>query len=92
MSCLCVQQRVSYINCHAFLFNVCLQSTVHEDLLISGIDDGRDWTSEVDDHKPWPRIRTLDQEPLLFLPESEPGPNQEGQRLHHHTEHNQWTG
>eukprot|EP00063_Salmo_salar_P075818 XP_014050653.1 PREDICTED: zinc finger protein 436-like [Salmo salar] len=68
-----------------------VESAVHEDLLISGVACGRDWTSEVADHKPWPRIRTLDQEPSLFLPESEPGPNHEGQRLHH-TEHNQWTG
>ncbi|KAK6324860.1 hypothetical protein J4Q44_G00042020 [Coregonus suidteri] len=69
------------------------ESAVHEDLMISSVADGRDWTSEAAGHKPWPRIRTLDQEPLLFLPESEPGPNYEGQRLHHHhTEHNQWTG
>ncbi|KAM9399598.1 uncharacterized protein ACWYII_031697 isoform 2-T2 [Salvelinus alpinus] len=60
-----------------------------EDLLISGVAGGRDWTSEAAGRKPWPRIRTLDQEPSLFLPKSEPGPNQEGQRLH--TEHNQWT-
>ncbi|XP_029621547.1 Kruppel-like factor 18 isoform X2 [Salmo trutta] len=66
------------------------ESAVHEDLLISGVAGGRDWTSEVAGHKPWPRIRTLDQEPSLFLPELEPGPNREGQRLH--TEHNQWTG
>ncbi|XP_029529651.2 uncharacterized protein LOC115137478 [Oncorhynchus nerka] len=69
-----------------------VESAVHEDLLISGVARGRDWTSEAAGHKPWPRIRTLDQEPSLFLPESEPGPNHEGQRLHHHTEHNQWTG
>uniref|UniRef100_A0A673YCA2 C2H2-type domain-containing protein n=2 Tax=Salmo trutta TaxID=8032 RepID=A0A673YCA2_SALTR len=70
-----------------------VESAVHEDLLISGVARGRDWTSESVGHKPWPRIRTLDQEPSLFLPESEPGPNHEGQRLHHnHTEHNQWTG
>ncbi|XP_064782354.1 uncharacterized protein LOC135506871 [Oncorhynchus masou masou] len=69
-----------------------VESAVHEDLLISGVACGRDWTSEVADHKPWPRIRTLDQELSPFLPESEPGPNHEGQRLHHHTEHNQWTG
>nr|XP_046164508.1 uncharacterized protein LOC124001609 isoform X1 [Oncorhynchus gorbuscha] len=67
-----------------------VESAVHEDLLISGVAGGRDWTSEVAGHKPWPR--TLDQEPSLFLPESEPGPNREGQRLHRHTEHNQWTG
>ncbi|XP_064783264.1 uncharacterized protein LOC135507628 isoform X1 [Oncorhynchus masou masou] len=67
-----------------------VESAVHEDLLISGVAGGRDWTSEVAGHKSWPR--TLDQEPSLFLPESEPGPNREGQRLHHHTEHNQWTG
>ncbi|XP_045076368.1 zinc finger protein 850-like [Coregonus clupeaformis] len=68
-----------------------VESAVHEDLLISGVACWRDWTSEVADHKPWPRNRTLDQEPSLFLPES--GPNLEGQRLHHnhHTEHNQWT-
>ncbi|XP_038856072.1 uncharacterized protein LOC120052914 isoform X5 [Salvelinus namaycush] len=69
-----------------------VESAVHEDLLISGVARGRDWTSESAGHKPWPRIRTLDQEPSLFLPESEPRPNHEGQRLHHHTEHNQWTG
>ncbi|XP_036790362.1 zinc finger protein 497-like isoform X1 [Oncorhynchus mykiss] len=69
-----------------------VESAVHEDLLISGVADGRDWTSEAAGHKPWPRIRTLDQEPSLFLPESEPGPNHEGQRLQHHAEHNQWTG
>eukprot|EP00063_Salmo_salar_P089812 XP_014064647.1 PREDICTED: zinc finger protein 354B-like [Salmo salar] len=69
-----------------------VESAVHEDLLISGVADGRDWTSEVAGHKSWPRIRTLDQESSLFLPESQLGPNQEGQRLHHHTEHNQWTG
>uniref|UniRef100_A0A4W5NJ50 C2H2-type domain-containing protein n=1 Tax=Hucho hucho TaxID=62062 RepID=A0A4W5NJ50_9TELE len=69
------------------------ESAVHEDLLISGVADGRDWTSEAAGHKPWPQIRTLDQEPLLFFPESELGLNHEGQRLHHHhTEHNQWTG
>ncbi|XP_055765361.1 uncharacterized protein LOC129841223 isoform X2 [Salvelinus fontinalis] len=69
-----------------------VESAVHEDLLISGVAGGRHWTSEVVGHKPWPRISTLDQEPSLFLPELEPGPNREGQRLHHHTEHNQWTG
>ncbi|XP_029543049.2 uncharacterized protein LOC115145665 isoform X1 [Oncorhynchus nerka] len=69
-----------------------VESAVHEDLLISSVDGGRDWTSEAAGHKPWPQIRTLDQEPSLFLPESQPGPNHEGQRLHHHTEHNQWTG
>ncbi|XP_045071421.1 zinc finger protein 205-like [Coregonus clupeaformis] len=71
-----------------------VESAVHEDLLMSSVADGRDWTSAAAGHKPWPRIRTLDQEPFLFLPESETGPNQEGQRLnhHHHTEHNQWTG
>ncbi|XP_042167894.1 zinc finger protein 629-like [Oncorhynchus tshawytscha] len=69
-----------------------VESAVHEDLLISGVADGRDWTSEAPGHKPWPRIRTLNQEPSLFLPESEPGPNHEGQRLQHHAEHNQWTG
>ncbi|KAM9530844.1 uncharacterized protein ACWYII_042372 isoform 2-T2 [Salvelinus alpinus] len=68
-----------------------VESAVHESLLTSDVAGGRDWTSEVASHKAWPRIRTLDQEPL-FLPESEPGPNYEGQRLHHHTEHNQWTG
>ncbi|XP_045071241.1 zinc finger protein GLI4-like isoform X2 [Coregonus clupeaformis] len=68
------------------------QSAVHEDLLISGVAGGRDWTSEAAGHKPWPRIRTLDQEQSLFLPESEPGPYRKGQRPHHHTEHNQWTG
>ncbi|KAM9399539.1 uncharacterized protein ACWYII_031662 [Salvelinus alpinus] len=69
-----------------------VESAVHEDLLISGVAGRRDWISEVAGHKPWPRIRTLDQEPSQFLLESEPGPNREGQRLHHHTEHNQWTG
>ncbi|CDQ58956.1 unnamed protein product [Oncorhynchus mykiss] len=69
-----------------------VESAVHEDLLISGVADGRDCTSEVGGHKPWPRIKTLDLEPSLFLPESELGPNREGQRLHHHTKHNQWTG
>ncbi|XP_031683987.1 uncharacterized protein LOC109894047 isoform X1 [Oncorhynchus kisutch] len=69
-----------------------VESAVHEDLLISGVAGGRDWTSETDGHKPWLRIRTLDQEPSLLLPELEPGPNHEEQRLHHHTEHNQWTG
>uniref|UniRef100_A0A674ANI2 Neurotrophin receptor-interacting factor homolog n=1 Tax=Salmo trutta TaxID=8032 RepID=A0A674ANI2_SALTR len=68
-----------------------VESAVHEDLLISNVDGGRDWTSEAAGHKPWPQIRTLDQEPSLFLPESQPGTNHEGQR-HHHTEHNQWTG
>ncbi|XP_045062419.1 uncharacterized protein LOC123481718 [Coregonus clupeaformis] len=71
-----------------------VESAVHEDLLISGVAGGRDWTSEVAGHKPWLRIRTLDQEPSLFISESETEPNREGQRLHHnhHTEHNQWTG
>ncbi|XP_041726504.2 uncharacterized protein LOC121556679 [Coregonus clupeaformis] len=71
-----------------------VESAVHEDLLISSVTGGRDWTSEAAGHNPWPRIRTLDQKPSLFLPESEPGPNHEGQRLHHnhYTEHNQWTG
>ncbi|XP_055765717.1 zinc finger protein 205-like isoform X2 [Salvelinus fontinalis] len=68
-----------------------VESAVQESLLTSGVAGGRDWTSEVAGHKAWPRIRTLDQEPSLFLPESEPGPNHEGQRLRH-TEHNQWTG
>ncbi|XP_052321056.1 zinc finger protein 473 homolog isoform X4 [Oncorhynchus keta] len=69
-----------------------VESAVHEDLLISGVAGWRHWTSEAAGHTPWPRISTLDQEPSLFLPELEPGPNREGQRLHHHTEHNQWTG
>ncbi|XP_041730199.1 zinc finger and SCAN domain-containing protein 22-like [Coregonus clupeaformis] len=72
-----------------------VESAVHEDLLISSVTGGREWTSEAAGHKPWPRIGTMDQEPSLFLPESDPGPNREGQRLHHHhnyTEHNQWTG
>ncbi|KAM9399549.1 uncharacterized protein ACWYII_031667 isoform 2-T2 [Salvelinus alpinus] len=68
-----------------------VESAVHEDLLISGVAGGRDWTSEAAGHKTWPLTRTLDQEPSLFLPESEPGRNHEGQRLHH-AEHNQWTG
>nr|XP_046190434.1 uncharacterized protein LOC124019107 isoform X2 [Oncorhynchus gorbuscha] len=69
-----------------------VETAVLEDLLISGVTGGRDWTSEVDGHKPWQQIRNMDQEPSLFLPELEPGPNREGQRLNHHTEHNQWTG
>uniref|UniRef100_A0A674ALU6 C2H2-type domain-containing protein n=2 Tax=Salmo trutta TaxID=8032 RepID=A0A674ALU6_SALTR len=71
-----------------------VESAVHENQLMSGVADGRDWTSEAAGHKPWPRIITLDLEPSLFLPESELGPNREGQRLHHnhYTEHNQWTG
>nr|XP_029529551.1 zinc finger protein 205-like isoform X1 [Oncorhynchus nerka] len=71
-----------------------MESAVHEDQLIHGVAGGRDWTSEAAGHKPWPRIRTLDQEPSLFLSESEPGPNRGGQRLHHnhYIEHNQWTG
>ncbi|XP_031683977.1 uncharacterized protein LOC116374608 [Oncorhynchus kisutch] len=71
-----------------------VESAVHEDLLISGVAGGRDWTSEAVGHKTWLRIRTLDQEPSLFHSESETEPNNEGQRLHHnhHTEHNQWTG
>ncbi|XP_071263449.1 transcriptional repressor RHIT-like [Salvelinus alpinus] len=69
-----------------------VESAVHEDLLISSVAGGRDWTSEAAGHKTWPLIRILDQEQSLFLPESEPEPNREGQRLHHHTEHNQWTG
>ncbi|XP_036809629.1 uncharacterized protein LOC110498467 isoform X5 [Oncorhynchus mykiss] len=69
-----------------------VETAVHQDLLISGVTGGRDWTSEVAGHKPWQQIRNMDQETSLFLPESESGPNREGQRLHHHTEHNQWTG
>ncbi|XP_071024865.1 uncharacterized protein [Oncorhynchus clarkii lewisi] len=69
-----------------------VESAVHENLLISGVTGGRDWTNEAAGHKPWRRITTMDQEPSLFLSESEPGLNREGQRLHHHTEHNQWTG
>ncbi|XP_070971979.1 uncharacterized protein [Oncorhynchus clarkii lewisi] len=69
-----------------------VESAVHEDLQISGVVGGRDWTSEAAGHKPWPQIRTVDQELSCFLPKSEPVPNREGQRLHHHTEHNQWTG
>nr|XP_046182018.1 uncharacterized protein LOC124012441 isoform X1 [Oncorhynchus gorbuscha] len=71
-----------------------VESAVHEDLLISGVTGGRDWTSEEAGHKPWPRIRTLDQEQSLFLPQSEPGTNHGGQRLHHnnYVEHNQCTG
>ncbi|XP_064783301.1 uncharacterized protein LOC135507647 isoform X2 [Oncorhynchus masou masou] len=64
-----------------------VESAVHEDLLMSSVAGGRDWTSEVAGHKTWPRIRIMDQEPPLFLPESDPR-----QRIHHHTEHNQWTG
>ncbi|XP_045573486.1 uncharacterized protein isoform X2 [Salmo salar] len=71
-----------------------MESAVHEDLLISGVAGGRDWTSEAAGHKSWSRIRSLDQEPSLFLSESEPGPNHGGQRLHHnhYIENNQWTG
>ncbi|KAM9530858.1 uncharacterized protein ACWYII_042378 isoform 2-T2 [Salvelinus alpinus] len=71
-----------------------VESAVHEDLLISGVAGGRDWSSEAACHKSWSRIRTLDQEPSLVLTESEPGPNHGGQRLHHnhYIEHNQWTG
>ncbi|XP_041697563.2 zinc finger protein 205 [Coregonus clupeaformis] len=68
-----------------------VESAVHEDLLISSVAGGRDWSSEVAGHKAWPQIRTQDQEPSLFLPESEPRPNHERQRLHH-TEHSQWIG
>ncbi|XP_064782335.1 uncharacterized protein LOC135506858 [Oncorhynchus masou masou] len=57
-----------------------VESAVHEDLLISSVAGGRDWTSEAACHKTWPLIRILDQEPSLFLPESEPEPNR------------QWTG
>ncbi|XP_029543042.2 early growth response protein 1-like [Oncorhynchus nerka] len=69
-----------------------VESAVHEDLLISGVAGGRDWTCERAGVKPWARIWTLDQEPSLFHPKSEPRPNHEGQRLLHTTEHNQWTG
>uniref|UniRef100_A0A674AMV2 Neurotrophin receptor-interacting factor homolog n=2 Tax=Salmo trutta TaxID=8032 RepID=A0A674AMV2_SALTR len=69
-----------------------VESAVHEDLTISGVAGRRDWASEVAGHKPWLLIRTLNQEPSLFLPESERGPNREVQRLHQYTEHNQWTG
>ncbi|XP_055765310.1 uncharacterized protein LOC129841185 [Salvelinus fontinalis] len=69
-----------------------VESGVHEDLLISGVAGRRDWASEVAGHKPWLLIRTLNQEPSLFLPESERGRNREGPRLHQHTEHTQWTG
>ncbi|XP_045573508.1 zinc finger protein 205-like isoform X2 [Salmo salar] len=68
-----------------------VESAVHEDLLISGVAGRRDWASEVAGLKPWLLIRTLNQEPSLFLPESERGRNREGPRLQH-TEHNQWTG
>uniref|UniRef100_A0A4W5RSE0 C2H2-type domain-containing protein n=1 Tax=Hucho hucho TaxID=62062 RepID=A0A4W5RSE0_9TELE len=69
-----------------------VESAVHEDLLITGVPGGRDRTLEAAGHKPWPRIRTLDKEPSLFLPESQLGPNHERQRLQHHTKHNQWIG
>ncbi|XP_045062305.1 zinc finger protein 28 homolog [Coregonus clupeaformis] len=59
-------------------FNMENWSAVHEDLLISGVTGGRDWTYEAAGHKPWPRHRTMDQEPSLFH--------------NHYTEHNQWTG
>ncbi|XP_045579148.1 uncharacterized protein isoform X4 [Salmo salar] len=69
-----------------------VESAVHENLLISSVTGSRDWTYEVAGHKPWQRIRAMDQKPALFLSESEPGPNREGQRLHHYIEHIQWTG
>uniref|UniRef100_A0A4W5JI21 C2H2-type domain-containing protein n=1 Tax=Hucho hucho TaxID=62062 RepID=A0A4W5JI21_9TELE len=69
-----------------------VESAVEEDLLISCVTGGREWTSEAADHKPWPRIRVLDQEPSLFLSESESGPKRKFERLHHQTEHNRWTG
>ncbi|KAM9530889.1 uncharacterized protein ACWYII_042386 isoform 5-T6 [Salvelinus alpinus] len=71
-----------------------VESAVHENLLISSVTGGRDWTNEAAGHKPWRRITTMDQEPSLFVSESEPGPNREGQRLHynHYIEHKQWTG
>ncbi|XP_024254529.2 uncharacterized protein LOC112231961 isoform X2 [Oncorhynchus tshawytscha] len=72
--------------------NITEQSAVEEDLLISSVTGGGEWTSEAADHQPWPRIRILNQEPSLFLSGSEPGPKREFERLHHHTEHNQWTG
>ncbi|KAM9399486.1 uncharacterized protein ACWYII_031642 isoform 3-T3 [Salvelinus alpinus] len=68
-----------------------VESAVHEDLLISGVAGGREWTSEEAGHKPWPWNRTLDQETSLFRPDSELGPTYEGQRFHHYTKHNQWT-
>ncbi|KAJ8000972.1 hypothetical protein DPEC_G00185990 [Dallia pectoralis] len=69
-------------------------STGQEDLLISSVSTRRDWASETAGHKHWPRSRTLDQDPSVFLSESEPGPSRDGQRLHHQhqPEHNQWTG
>uniref|UniRef100_A0A8C7DU24 Zinc finger protein 329-like n=1 Tax=Oncorhynchus kisutch TaxID=8019 RepID=A0A8C7DU24_ONCKI len=69
-----------------------VESAVHEDLRISGVAGRRDWASEMAGHKPWLLIRTLNQEPSLFLPDSERGPNREGLRLQQYTEHNQWTG
>ncbi|XP_031692374.1 uncharacterized protein LOC109901251 isoform X3 [Oncorhynchus kisutch] len=69
-----------------------VESAVHEDLLISGVAGRRDWISEAAGHKPWLLIRTLNQEPSIFLPESERRRDCEGPRLHQHTEHNQWTG
>ncbi|XP_055765062.1 uncharacterized protein LOC129840999 isoform X3 [Salvelinus fontinalis] len=63
-----------------------VESPVHKDLLISDVTGRRDWTSEVAVHKPRQRIRAMDQEPAVFLSESEPGPNRKGQRLHHHTD------
>ncbi|XP_038837461.1 uncharacterized protein LOC120034879 isoform X2 [Salvelinus namaycush] len=56
------------------------------------IVEGRDRISEVAGDKPWPRIRSLDQESLLFLPESEPGPNYEIQRLSTTTTQNTTSG
>uniref|UniRef100_A0A3P8YTD2 C2H2-type domain-containing protein n=1 Tax=Esox lucius TaxID=8010 RepID=A0A3P8YTD2_ESOLU len=74
-----------------------VESAGQEDLLISSVAARRDWTSESTGHKPWPRIQTLDPDPSGFLPEPEPGPNRDVQRLHHHhhhhqPEHAQWTG
>ncbi|KAM9399610.1 uncharacterized protein ACWYII_031702 isoform 3-T5 [Salvelinus alpinus] len=56
------------------------------------IVEGSDRISEVAGDKTWPRIRSLDQESSLFLPESEPGPNYEIQRLSTTTTQNTTSG
>ncbi|XP_045071179.1 oocyte zinc finger protein XlCOF20-like [Coregonus clupeaformis] len=52
----------SYLKIHQQKMHTA-HSAVYEDLLISGVAGGRDWITEVAGQKPWPRIRTLDQEP-----------------------------
>eukprot|EP00063_Salmo_salar_P089957 XP_014064792.1 PREDICTED: uncharacterized protein LOC106610141 isoform X2 [Salmo salar] len=56
------------------------------------IVEGSDRISEAAGDKPWPRIRTMDQESSLFLPDSEPGPNYEIQRLSTTTTQNTTSG